>query len=130
MTDPDEVERVARRAADWLVERTREQVARPATERDPSLYHGLAGMLLGLYEAQHHFGDDGYGEVLDRGAAVLSGHVEAEQSASLYFGQAGLAFTLRALGDDAAADLALDRVRETFDGERWNDMFELLVGNA
>jgi hypothetical protein len=37
---------------------------------------------------------------------------------------------LRALGRDAAASRALNRVRGRFDGQRWNAMFELLMGNA
>jgi hypothetical protein len=130
MACPDDVERVARAAADWLAERVGEQTAAPPADRDPSLYHGLAGMLLGLNEARHHFDDDRYGEAVERGADALTEHVDVEESASLYFGLAGLAFALRALGRDDAADRALSRVRAGFDGERWNDMFELLVGNA
>lgn len=128
--DVAEVERVARGAADWLAARVREQLALSPGERDASLYHGLAGMLLGLTEAHHHFGDDRYGEVVERGADALTEHVDVEQSASLYFGLAGLAMTLRSLGRGDAVDRTLRRVRAAFDGERWNDMFELLVGNA
>ncbi|KQX66909.1 lanthionine synthetase C family protein [Angustibacter sp. Root456] len=106
------------------------QIAAPAAERDPSLYHGLAGMLLGLREAQQHFGDGRYDEVVDRGVDALAGHVDGEENASLYFGLAGMAFALRVLGRDDAAERALAGVRAGFDGERWNDMFELLVGNA
>jgi hypothetical protein len=36
----------------------------------------------------------------------------------------------RASGRDEAADRALTRIRDRFDGHRWNEMFELLVGNA
>jgi hypothetical protein len=117
-------------AADWLAARVLDEIGRPVAERDPSLYHGLAGMLLGLHESQHHFGDDRHGEVLERGTAALADHVDVEASASLYYGQAGLAMTLRVLGRGVAADRALAKVRAAFDGERWNDMFELLVGNA
>ena len=48
-----------------------------------------------------------------------------------------MAFALRAVGRllgeraaDAAAARALETVRSRFDGERWNDQFELLGGNA
>jgi hypothetical protein len=46
--------RVARRAADWLVDVTGVDCG------DPSLYHGLAGVVLALHEAHQHFGDDWY----------------------------------------------------------------------
>ncbi len=98
MVDVAGVERVARGAADWLAAWVDEQIAVPTAGRDPSLYHGLAGMLLGLHEAQQHFGGDEYGEVVERGAGALTEHVDVEQSASLYFGLAGLAVALRALG--------------------------------
>jgi hypothetical protein len=55
----------------------------------------------------------------------------------LYPGHAGMAVALHAVGtrfgDETclrAARHALDRVRAAFDGERWNDYFELLGGNA
>ena len=48
-----------------------------------------------------------------------------------------MAFALRAVGRllgeraaDEAAARALETVRSRFDGERWNDQFELLGGNA
>jgi hypothetical protein len=107
-----------------------DQLALNPAERDASLYHGLAGTLLGLREAERHFADDRYGAVVDRGADELAQHLDGESSASLYFGLAGHAFVLRALGRDDAADRALAKVRASRDGERWNDMFELLVGNA
>jgi hypothetical protein len=37
---------------------------------------------------------------------------------------------LRATGRHESADRALRLVRSRFDGERWNEMFELLMGNA
>ena len=52
------------------------------------------------------------------------------EDCSLYFGLAGAAFTLHALGRKVAADRALARIRQRFDGQRWNTMFELLMGNA
>ncbi len=97
---------------------------------DPSLYHGLAGVVLALHEAHRYFGDDRYGQAVARGAGVLSGQVGGMENCSLYFGLAGVAVVLRALGRDTAADRALSRVRDRFDGQRWNEMFELFTGNA
>jgi hypothetical protein len=97
---------------------------------DPSLYHGLAGVLLALHEAQQHFGDEHYGRTLERGVDALSDLADGLQDCSLYFGLAGVAVTLHALGRRQATDRALSRIRERFDGQRWNEMFELFVGNA
>ena len=101
-----------------------------AAEEDPSLYHGLAGEVLALHEAQHHFDDDRYGDVVDRGADALTDMLDGMEDCSLYFGLAGVAVALRVLGRDAGADRALRAIRERFDGQRWNEMFELLAGNA
>lgn len=120
----DDVDAVARAAADWLLDENNWDVA------DLSLYHGLSGIVLGLHEAHSHFGDDRYGAAVDRGLDVLSAGVDPVDDASLYFGLAGMAFCLRRLGRDGAADQALLRVRDKFDGARWNTMFELLMGNA
>ena len=97
---------------------------------DPSLYQGLAGVVLTLHEAHQHFGEERYGHGAERGADVLCEMVDHVEDCSLYFGLAGAAFALRALGRDEAADSALHRIRERFDGQRWNDMFELFKGNA
>lgn len=59
---------------------------------------------------------------------ALAERVESLEDCSLYFGLAGVAGGLRSLGRDEAADLALSRIRDRFDGERWNEMFELLDG--
>ena len=115
---------LARGAADWLVDH-----AEPDRE-DPSLYHGLAGVVLALHEAHVHFGDDRYGEAVARGAEKQTAQVEVLENCSLYFGLAGVGMTLQALGHDDAAQRAWQRVRSGFDGRRWNDMFELLTGNA
>jgi hypothetical protein len=116
--------RLARGAADWLIEGT------GADAGDPFLYHGLAGVVLALHEAHRHFGDDRYGQAVVRGADALSAQVEVIGGCSLYFGMAGIAVTLRALDRHAAADRALERIRCRFDGQRWNKMFELFMGNA
>ncbi|MHB8247072.1 MAG: lanthionine synthetase LanC family protein [Acidimicrobiales bacterium] len=97
---------------------------------NPSLYHGLAGVVLALYEAQQHFGDERYAAVIDRGTNALADSVTDVDDCSLYLGLAGAAVALMALGREAAADRALRRIREHFDGQRWNQMFELLMGNA
>lgn len=119
----DEAEAIARSAADWLL-------AQGADPTDPSLYHGLSGIVLGLHEAHAHFGDDRYGVAVERGLDLLSAQVDRVDNASLYFGLAGMAVCLHQLGREDAAGRALDRVRVAFDGQRWNEMFELLMGNA
>jgi hypothetical protein len=116
--------RLARGAADWLAG---SPVLDPS---DLSLYHGLAGVVLALHEAQQHFGDEQYGEAVARGVDALSSRADGLEDSSLYFGLTGVAVALRAVGRDAAADRALNRVRHRFDGQRWNRMFELLMGNA
>jgi hypothetical protein len=116
--------RLARGAADWLIDGT------DVDAGDPSLYHGLAGVVLALHEAYQHFGDDRYGETAGRGADALSAQVDGLEGSSLYFGLAGVAVALRALGRDTAADRALSRIRYRFGGQRWNEMFELFMGNA
>ena len=109
----------------------------PGAEADFSLYHGAAGVVLALLEAQQHFGDDRYGDAAMRGVASIAAVADHEENCSLYFGLAGVAVALHAvhvqLGDScagAAARRALGRVRSLFDGERWGVMFELLGGNA
>jgi hypothetical protein len=115
---------LARGAADWLIEGT------GVDPRDPSLYHGLAGVVLALEEAYEYFGDDRYGDAAVQGADDLGSGVESLEDCSLYFGLTGVAVALCALGRDEGAARALDHVRQRFDGLRWNDMFELLMGNA
>jgi lantibiotic modifying enzyme len=115
---------LARSAADWLID------GPGVVAGDGSLYHGLAGVVLALHEADQHFGDDRYGEAVARGLNELSAHVGGLEDCSLYFGLTGSAVALRALGRAEAADRALDRVRDRFDGQRWNEMLELFMGNA
>ncbi|MHB1431076.1 MAG: lanthionine synthetase LanC family protein, partial [Streptosporangiaceae bacterium] len=119
-----------RRAADWLAAADWRAGNASADPGDPSLYHGLAGVVLALHEAHQHFGDDRYGEAAARGADTLGAQVDEIADCSLYFGLAGVAVALRALGRHAAVDRALGLVRAGFDGQRWNEMFELLMGNA
>jgi hypothetical protein len=118
------VERLARGAVDWLTEPT------VMDSEDPSLYHGLAGVVLALHEAEEHFGGDHYDPAITHGADAVDAMVETLEDCSLYFGLAGVAVTLRALGRDSRADRALSRIRDIFDGQRWNEMFELFTGNA
>lgn len=101
-----------------------------ADSEDPSLYHGQAGVVLALQELAERFGDERCGRAVAAGGYALAAKVESLEDCSLYFGLAGVAGALRSLGRDEAADRALSRVRDRFDGERWNEMFELLVGNA
>lgn len=116
--------RLARSAVDWLLN------GHAADSEDPSLYHGQAGVALALQEAAEHFGDGRCGSAAAAVGDALAARVESLEDCSLYFGLAGVAGSLRSLGRDEAADRALSRIRDRFDGERWNEMFELLVGNA
>ena len=137
-------ESLALGALDWLLGSARNTGAGltwasavPGAEADFSLYHGAAGIVLALLEAQQHFRDDRYGDAALRGAAAIAAVADHEENCSLYFGLVGLAVALHAvgvqLGDSpagAAARRAQDRVRSRFDGQRWGVMFELLGGNA
>jgi Lanthionine synthetase C-like protein len=119
-----------------------------SAEPDPTLYHGTAGVLLALLEADAHFSDRRWGELAVRGTRWLAAAVDTWDTASypsLYFGTAGTAFALHEaagrLGADganrdeaetarAAAMRGLADVRAAFDGERWGDAYELMFGNA
>lgn len=84
----------------------------------------------GLEEAARVLGDDRYGRAVADGLERLLATVNDVQDSSLYFGSAGVAFALRALGRPEDASRALGHVRDRFDGQRWSPMFELLSGNA
>lgn len=120
----EEVRGFARGAASWLVE----QVG--AEGGDLSLYHGQAGILVALEEAAVALADGRYRRPVADGLERLAAAVNEVQDTSLYFGLAGIAFTLQALGRPDDASRALGRVRDRFDGRRWGLMFELLSGNA
>lgn len=117
-------EQLARGAADWLL------AGHGLEPGDPSLYHGRAGVVLALQEAHQHFGDDQYGLAVTAGLDELAARVDELENGSLYFGLTGVAVALSALGRRDDAERALRRVRDRFDGQRWNEMFELLMGNA
>jgi hypothetical protein len=131
-------------ALDWLAGSARDTeagltwaTAAIDDEADYTLYHGAAGIVLALLEAQRHFRDDRYGDAALRGAAAIAATVDHEPNCSLYFGLTGMAVALRAvhtmLGDAPAcraAGRALNHVRSRFDGRRWGEMFELFAGNA
>ncbi|MGC2485905.1 MAG: lanthionine synthetase LanC family protein [Acidimicrobiales bacterium] len=119
-----QAEDLGRKAADWLSVRV------GTMSDDPSLYHGLAGAVLGLFEADQHFRNGRYTSAVRQGADVLADVVDGADDCSLYLGLAGVAFALRTLQRDSEADRALTIIRERFDGTRWNDMFELMMGNA
>jgi hypothetical protein len=115
--------------------------SRPSSdEPDPGLYHGVAGIVLALIEAQAHFGGARWGELALRGTRWLGVAIDAPEYVSypaLYFGRAGMALSLHEaaeyFGDDGARDAAqrgLARLRADFDGERWDDAFEMMGGNA
>ncbi|GAA4356486.1 lanthionine synthetase LanC family protein [Angustibacter luteus] len=127
----------AQQTAQELAERGLHWLAQQPVDDDLSLYSGLAGVVLALLEGHGDSGFEAYADAALEGARALASSVEGTESSSLYFGNTGTAFCLRAvhqvLGDDdagRAADRALMLVRERFDGERWNEMTELLVGNA
>ncbi len=130
MDQPDQLsrvvrtERLVRGATEWLID------GNGTSPEDPSLYHGLAGVVLALREAHQHFGDDRYRQAAERGADALSAQIDDLSNSSLYFGLTGVAVALRALDRHEAAVRALGLVRRRFDGHRWNEMFELLMGNA
>ena len=68
-----------------------------SAEPDPTLYHGSAGIVLALLEAEAHFGDGRWGELALRGTRWLAAAVDTWDTASypaLYFGTAGTAFAL------------------------------------
>jgi hypothetical protein len=136
---------LTRGALDWLMAQARETESGLAWtdhsgdgEPTPMLYNGGAGIVATLLEAYAHFGDTAYADAAVRGARTLAATVDdGWELSSLYAGQAGLAFVLNAvhdvLGDTAAqkaAARALATVRARFDGERWGEDFELLLGNA
>ncbi len=120
----EQAARLARGAVDWLLDNI------GAHGEDPSLYHGQAGVVLALQEAFQHFGDERIGRAAAAGRDGLAASVDSLEDCSLYFGLAGVAVVLRSLGRDKAANRALGRIRDRFDGERWSQMFELLAGNA
>lgn len=115
---------LARGAVEWLLR------GQAAAFADASLYHGQAGVLLALKEASEQVGDERCGFAVADGVEALAARVDSLEDCSLYFGLAGIAGTLRSLGQDEAADRALRHIRDRFNGERWSEMFELLAGNA
>lgn len=90
----------------------------------------MSGVVLALLEAERHVGDGRYGQAIERAADALTESVERFEDCSLYFGLAGVAVALHACGRDLAVELALARIHDHFDGQRWNEMFELFMGNA
>jgi hypothetical protein len=117
-------ERIGEAAVAWMV--------RPeaTSSGDPSLYHGQAGILLALREAQEHFDDPSIGAVVEGGAEALVATIDDVAGSSLYFGLTGIALTLHAVGQDDAARDALRIVRSRCSAGRWSEMFELFAGNA
>jgi hypothetical protein len=97
---------------------------------DYSLYHGLAGSALCLLEIDRHLARDSYAPRIARCGELLTRAIGDLEDASLYLGLTGLAFALGELGWNTGADEALAKVRRLYDGTRWNEMFELMMGNA
>jgi len=122
---PTGVEELARRAADWLL--ADDHVG----PQNPTLYSGLAGVVLALHQAHACFGDDRYAAAVDEGADALARWVDQVDDCSLFFGLGGIAVALHAVGQHPPAIArARELIRQGFDGERWGPMFELLSGNA
>lgn len=119
-----DAEVLARAAAEWILGE------HGVDWSEPSLYHGQAGLLLGLHEAAGHFEDPAYDESVGRGAELLSAGLEDVADSSLYFGLTGVAFALDAVGHGEDARRAMALVRSRASGGRWGRMFELLAGNA
>ncbi|MDF8264887.1 lanthionine synthetase LanC family protein [Luteipulveratus flavus] len=139
-----EVEDAARPALEWLAAgatavpggvgwtRTPER-----DDVDPTLYTGGAGNVLALLDGFRHFEAQSFGDTAARGAAGLSAAVDDCDHQALYFGRAGIAFTLdaagRLLGEDSWRRRAREVLRDIhhrYDGERWSMQIELLGGNA
>jgi len=136
-----EVDSVARDSLRWLLAQaitTDNGLAWPEIpggEPDPSLYSGGPGIVPTLLEAYRHFGDDSFADAAVRAARDIA--VTAPDDCSLYVGAAGTAFALAAVADvldepwaRTAADTVWARVRDEFDGDVWNEFFELIAGNA
>ncbi|ADD39936.1 lanthionine synthetase LanC family protein [Stackebrandtia nassauensis] len=137
-------EELGRGGLDWLLTTARQTddglawpVQPSADNVDHMLYWGTPGIVVAMLEGQRHFGDDRYGDAAARGATAMAAAITDCEGSSLYTGTTGLAVTLHAvgeqLGDDeytAAATRALKLTRSRFDGTRWGELFELLLGNA
>lgn len=120
----EQARRLARRAVEWLL------VSASTDGGDPSLYSGRAGVVLALHKAFQDLGDERCGRAVEAELDASTADIDGLEDCSLYFGLGGVAVVLRSLGRAEAADAALSRIRERFDGQRWNQMFELLAGNA
>ncbi|GIG68140.1 lanthionine synthetase LanC family protein [Phytomonospora endophytica] len=106
------------------------------SEADTSLYSGTPGVILALLEGHRHFGLDKYADAAVRAARTVAAGLDTEEY-SLYTGIAGSAVVLRAVADlldDKDAAIAAARVpdllRGAFDGSRWGEYYDLLLGNA
>jgi hypothetical protein len=156
-TGPGQAEELAAGALDWLLGTARvTRAASGATDNDgasasglawtarpsddevnPMLYNGTSGVVLTLLEAWAHFRDDRFADAALRAARGLAVTAEEWDHSSLYFGRAGIAVALHAVGEalgdasaTAAATRSLDLVRARFDGTGFGEQFELMVGNA
>ncbi|GIG66899.1 lanthionine synthetase LanC family protein [Phytomonospora endophytica] len=135
---------LARGGLDWILAQAVETVhglAWTYTTGEPeptnSLYHGTAGVVTALLEGWRHFGDDRYADAALRGLREIEAGLPGMYDDTLYIGRAGAAIVLheagRVLGDDratAAAKHTLTLLRANFDGVRWGNGFELMLGNA
>ncbi|WP_327397108.1 lanthionine synthetase LanC family protein [Streptomyces phaeochromogenes] len=141
---PDDAETLAVGALEWLLKAARDVddgLTWPNTladdEFNPTLYNGTSGVLPALLDAWRYFADDRYADAALRGARSVADAVDDWEDSGLYTGVAGMAVALqgvhRVLGDTAAgasAERALDVLRSRYDGEGWNDYYELIAGNA
>ncbi|HEY1176201.1 MAG TPA: lanthionine synthetase LanC family protein [Phytomonospora sp.] len=135
---------LARGGLDWILAQAVETPAglgwafkQGEDEPTNSIYHGTAGVITALLEGWRHFGDDRYADAALRGLREVEAGLPDMYNDTFYIGRAGAAIVLheagRVLNDDraaAAAKHALALMRANFDGVRWGEGFELMLGNA
>lgn len=135
---------LAARALEWLANTSvstqrgvRWISSASGTDSNPTLYSGSSGVIMALVDAAQHFDETRYADLAVAASRDVADAIDTWDNCSLYFGLTGMAVALRAVDDvvddslsRANATLALTKVRERFDGERWGEQFEMLGGNA
>lgn len=136
MTPAFEPETLSTLALDWLTARAEDDGDGGLTWSERDFYNGTAGIIPAYLAAADHFGEDHYLETALRAARGLAA-TEDDENPTLFFGYTGIALVLRHIGERygeetcaKAAERALDRLRDRFDGRRWTELFDLMSGNA